>query len=653
MQTAIEYAKRGWYVFPISPGTKVPYKGFDWKNKSTNNPDVIRAAAEGRYKGCNWAVDCEKSGIFILDADEGKTKEGRVKEGLKSVDSLPVDRETFTVKTRAGGLHFYYEGCIAKNSESSLALDVDTRGFGGYALIPGSKVIENGVIGVYELVKDIPLLKTPQWFPDNLKSAEIRKTDTPSSIDAPEHVRLALEYLINEAPEAIEGQGGDNTTYRVAARLRDLGMSEQKAYSLMSEIWNPMKASPPWDEDDLAKKVSHAYKYAQNSLGCDTPEAMFPAHDLMKNVRRMSELQLQTIKPYDWIIPGRYLPGFFTVTVARGGAGKSRLGLLEAVSIATGENLCHGDIRKKGPVYLFTSEDPFDEIDRRTAAILKHHGVKLEEIKDLYCTSGYESPICFAKLDQNKKPIINENLVKGLIERLKQLKCILCILDPLVEIHELPENDSTMKTMVEILRRIASESGCAVSLIHHTSKGIKEAGDMDSARGSSAIVYGARFAHTLLEMSEKEAKQFGIPDGGHRWYVRIDNAKSNYTAPATKCDWYKKISVPIFKDSDQTVGTLEKADLSVVTEKTDEELIVDRVFEMLEYGESKSVNSIAKRIKEEKFVKGSKTVIYDMIEEAFYATVHRDAEEVSLILSQGPDGEAVKMLEKKFTMFDL
>jgi hypothetical protein len=84
----------------------------------------------------------------------------------------------------------------------------------------------------------------------------------------------ATFYLHNEAPVAIEGQGGDETTYKVAARVKDLGVDEADAVNLLRMDWN-LRCVPPWDDEELAVKVQNAYKYGSRPPGVGTPEFDF------------------------------------------------------------------------------------------------------------------------------------------------------------------------------------------------------------------------------------------------------------------------------------------------------------------------------------------------------------------------------------------
>jgi Family of unknown function (DUF5906) len=61
----------------------------------------------------------------------------------------------------------------------------------------------------------------------------------------------------------------------VAARLKDIGNSQDLAQELMLEHYNP-RCEPEWSPDELATKVRNAYSYARNKTpGEDSPRAEF------------------------------------------------------------------------------------------------------------------------------------------------------------------------------------------------------------------------------------------------------------------------------------------------------------------------------------------------------------------------------------------
>jgi hypothetical protein len=99
-------------------------------------------------------------------------------------------------------------------------------------------------------------------------------------LDTEPATQRATDYLLNEAPEALEGAGGDTTTYKVACCVRDFGISKGLCLELMIEHYNE-RCSPPWTIDELEKKVESAYRYAQSEIGQRAPaEAVFEKANL-------------------------------------------------------------------------------------------------------------------------------------------------------------------------------------------------------------------------------------------------------------------------------------------------------------------------------------------------------------------------------------
>lgn len=91
--------------------------------------------------------------------------------------------------------------------------------------------------------------------------------DLARSADLNEIARAA-KYL-NAIPGAIEGNKGDEVTYRVACNLmRDFGLSKDEAMPLF-RVWN-RSCKPPWTETGLMIKLDHAAKYGKNAIGAKT-----------------------------------------------------------------------------------------------------------------------------------------------------------------------------------------------------------------------------------------------------------------------------------------------------------------------------------------------------------------------------------------------
>ncbi len=69
---------------------------------------------------------------------------------------------------------------------------------------------------------------------------------------------------------AIEGAGGDATTFRAACMiLRDFGFSRSEGMQLLRE-WNST-CSPPWTDEELEEKADHAMRYGKQPIGSRRP----------------------------------------------------------------------------------------------------------------------------------------------------------------------------------------------------------------------------------------------------------------------------------------------------------------------------------------------------------------------------------------------
>ena len=251
--------------------------------------------------------------------------------------------------------------------------------------------------------------------------------------------------------------------------------------------------------------------------------------------------------------------------------------MLDAVSVATGRNLSSPKPIKKGAVWLYNTEDPQEELERRVIAIRKHYNIPAEELKELYVTSGRDMQLMLAKNGKDGL-IVNTAQIDSIIETIKAQKIVLLIIDPFVRCHEVSENDNTQidKVMNE-LSRIAHETGCAIGIVHHTNKAAMnpkaDSGDVNASRGASAITSAARIAFNIRNMSEKEAKDYGVEEEKHTYYMKREMTKGNVSPPGAEIEWFIKKSVTLHNQDN--VGV---AEMIALANKKDERLQV-RVYE--------------------------------------------------------------------------
>lgn len=144
VDSAIDLARRGFRVFPLEPGGKVPVYGFAWKELATSDESAIRSWWK-LYPDANVGV-ATGNGLLVIDAD-CKVKNGIAERGLESLallDDMGLP-EGFRVRTASGGIHVYLRvepgvGLTVGAKDLPGYPGLDFRCDGGYVVGPGSIV---------------------------------------------------------------------------------------------------------------------------------------------------------------------------------------------------------------------------------------------------------------------------------------------------------------------------------------------------------------------------------------------------------------------------------------------------------------------------------------------------------------------------------
>jgi hypothetical protein len=132
-----------------------------------------------------------------------------------------------------------------------------------------------------------------------------------------------------------------------------------------------------------------------------------------------------------------------------------------------------------------------------------------------------------------------------------------------------------MRAVMQVLTQWPIQANCAGLLVHHFRKPDKasqgSAGDVNAARGASAIADACRGTVTLTGMTDGDAKNWIIPAGkSHLDYVRLDDARMSYSAPRREPYWFRKGSVCLGGNRRKEIGVLVPAPLqSRVSSKND------------------------------------------------------------------------------------
>jgi hypothetical protein len=177
LEHALAYAERGWAVFPLAAGTKVPRAGSHAYQDATRDPEKIREMFAGK-PFLNLAIATGRvSGVFILDID---AKTGGPDTVMDWSESGLVLTETLLQRTGSGGRQYVYklpEGITVPSNAGIIGDGIDLRGEGGYAAIPPSKRSDGGV---YEWLTDLEPVDPPAWL---IEKITVGRTTTPADGD--------------------------------------------------------------------------------------------------------------------------------------------------------------------------------------------------------------------------------------------------------------------------------------------------------------------------------------------------------------------------------------------------------------------------------------------------------------------------------------
>ena len=577
LDAALAWAARGFRVFPLAEGTK-DQPLVSHTKEATTDPALIRAwwqdPATGAVREHNVGVST--TGFVVVDLD---VKNG--KKGIVTFLSHVGLFDTLTIRTPSGGVQCYYTGPDSANAVEiyGKTSGVDIRSHNGYVLAPGSftRAGPNTAEGFYQIEVDAPLTPVPASIAPRLKPPLTRATAASFLLDeTPGLVSRATDFLLSpQAPPAVQGEAGDDSTYRTACRLRDLGMSEQGAYALLLTHWND-RCLPPWDADELQAKVENAYNYATGAIGQMSPETHFANLQLPPPPEPEkvdggvfafgNALDPTTLPARPWLMTPILMRRHISVLVGAGGAGKSVLSIEIAAHLAMGLSFM-GFAPRGGATrsIIYDEEDDLEEMSRRLWAICQQFKFPFDQVRrQIVLLSRKQLPF---RVTEGDPPKICAEHVRALVEAASPADVGLVVLGPFVAIHGTSEDDNVkMSFVMGILREIAEAADVAILLGHHVSKpsgNNSRAGDAHSARGAGAIINSARFAFTLYSPTEQECERLGLKPEDRHQYVRFDGAKMNLALHNGSASWLKKQGVRMVNGDE--VGVLVPYDMAIAT----------------------------------------------------------------------------------------
>ena len=593
INAALEYARRGFHVFPVRPGGKDPLVRGGFKS-ATTDPETVRQWWTD-HPQANIGVWPGGSGHVVLDIDVKENAGGENSLDILALMYGDLPDDAPVVETPSGGWHIWltlpWDAELPGNRPA--AQGVDVRSANGYTILPPSVTDA----GAYQSRPGTPALERPgsapvvpaTWCAGAFASAGGRSAasnpdeldrDIPAvDLDDPADINRAETYASTVAP-AVAGDGGDLHTYKVACTIRDFGLSQAENFRVMAEIFNP-RCEPPWDDrpdgtgpEALATKVGSTYRNAlSESPGTVSSNAVRSGFDVYadpnasdvdpnasdveledfggwtrktKRARFLSEAEIDEMEPPEWdienVLPRRSLIALY----GEPGSHKSFLALDWANHLARGINWAGREV--DGPRHvLYVGAEGSQGLQKRLRAWRKHHGADMSDN---------------ITLSPDMPRIADEDAWTEWVQDVKELTADhpvdMVIFDTLAHLTVgLDENsNSDMMSAISRLTHLRDDLGASVMFVHHTSKGGKELRGAGAVRGACDAAFSMSKdgpgQSTLKITKQKDAEEWpgDISIAGHVITVGLDRKGREMTSLALSVEGYN--NPPTAEDKTET-----------------------------------------------------------------------------------------------------
>jgi hypothetical protein len=537
LEHALAAVAAGIPVFPLLPGEKNPDAELaprGWQSATLDTQQVRAWWTVRPTANVGGAVGL--AGLTVIDLDMKGANGALSLLDWELAREVQIERPV-VVRTASGGHHIYLRGTT--RNRASILPGVDVRGEGGYVVLPGS--IVNGVR--YAFVEGgwhTPLPEAPSaWV------AEVGKPPTKAEnpmawlveADLPENIQRAQTWLRREVERgkvAVEGQGGDLWTVKTAAMLRDFGVSEETALDLLDAEWNP-HCEPPWEREDLARKVANAYRYAQKPGGIKAAAAMQLEARLGAKARERSRQRftplswedVQNLPDPRWLLPGTLPESGVSMIYGPQASFKSFLALSVALDVATGLNTtglaAEGQDRPEPRHVLYIVGEGAFGIRKRVEAWWKANGQP--SMQNFRLVASMPALADETEFDEFVCTVADAGVRPALV-----------VVDTVARaMYGFDENSALdMGRMIKNADAMKEGWNCNVLLIHHAAKtgAARGSGALPAAVDTELRVSAKKKRLTVSMTKQKDAEQWEEP----RQFEMVAVAESIVPRPANRIE---------------------------------------------------------------------------------------------------------------------
>ena len=263
------YTEVGFTLFPCIKHTKKPQTAGFLQLK--HNPYI-------RFKDQNQGV-LLKNEYVVIDVDTKNYKEGEkplsdLFEFLKLGKPSDLMKKTFVARTPSGGYHIYLRKHpklhFINDHKTYMGLEFKT----GFIMACGSYSSEKEKPYAVHYHDPSNIIMCPDalqaFLEKKMQIVDIEEKQNNHPVDVNKFIR----YCCIDAPFSVAKENGNNTTYKVAARGKNLGLTTDVTFDCMAKHYN-QRCKPAWTMIELEQIIKNAYQYGDQLAGITSIENEF------------------------------------------------------------------------------------------------------------------------------------------------------------------------------------------------------------------------------------------------------------------------------------------------------------------------------------------------------------------------------------------
>jgi hypothetical protein len=293
LNAALEYAEKGFPVFPLNGKIPAMVMGKDFQN-ATTDPATIRAWWTNGYSNCNIGlVTGSRSNLVVLDIDNKQAANGFA--SLEQITSKIGPLPKTAIQRTGNGQHYFYQcnGNEIRNSAGRIAPGIDVRGEGGYivaspSIHPDTQQSYEWIDGKSPTNSQLPVFPAAVFSASANDNSSIAKAAGKQG-DGNKKLEKACKKIIS-AEDGSQNDTLNRQSFKIGRLVGGGLVDKHEAFSKLCEAGMRMPSfdnRKPWTIDQVEKIVQKALNdgVQKPKMGGQS-EQMSPSSDVIVELNK-------------------------------------------------------------------------------------------------------------------------------------------------------------------------------------------------------------------------------------------------------------------------------------------------------------------------------------------------------------------------------